>query len=208
MGLSWLSPKEEVIISSKQTLCMGNAICIYHKELDAVLETFRKCSPQLCGVHLPIDPKGRICVNIVTCVLFIIQDMQEGYMLCGPYGVHTSGIQRPHWCCDVNYNDLKNCDVHCKYLVASDTGFIARSNDDDLRKQWSQHKLEYAFEHIAFADPERGIFGATPVETMNGFWKGVIEKVTKLILDSLPASKKAAFDDLAITFHKSHRQTY
>jgi hypothetical protein len=87
-------------------------------------------------------------------------------------------------------------------------GFIARSNDDDLRKRWSQHKLENAFEHIAFANPERGILGATPVETMHVFWKGVIEKVTKLILDSLPASKKAAFDDLAIAFHKSHCQTY
>jgi hypothetical protein len=59
-----------------------------------------------------------------------------------------------------------------------------------------------------FADPERGIFGATPVETMHAFRKGVIEKVTKLVLESLPASKKAAFDDLAIAFHKSHRQTH
>ena len=47
-----------------------------------------------------------------------------------------------------------------------------------------------------------------PVETMHAFRKGVIEKVTKLVLDSLPASKKAAFDDLAIAFHKSHRQTH
>ncbi len=43
---------------------------------------------------------------------------------------------------------------------------------------------------------------------MHAFRKDVIKKVTKLILDSLPASKKAAFDDLAIAFHKSHRQTY
>ena len=85
---------------------------------------------------------------------------------------------------------------------------IARSEDDDTRKRWSQHKLDNAFAHIEFADPERGIFGATPVETMHAFRKGVIEKVTKLVLDSLPASKKAAFDDLAIAFHKSHRQTH
>jgi hypothetical protein len=187
---------------------MGDAIRNYHKELDGVLESFRKCSPQLRGVYLPIGPKGKICVDIVTCVLFIIQDMQEGDMLCGRYGVHTSGIQRSHRCCDVNYDDLKNCDVHCKYLVASDMDVIARSEDDDTRKRWSQHKLDNAFAHIEFADPERGIFGATPVETMHAFRKGVIEKVTKLVLDSLPASKKAAFDDLAIAFHKSHRQTH
>jgi hypothetical protein len=58
-----------------------------------------------------------------------------------------------------------------------------------------------------FADPECGIFGATPVETMHAFRKGVIEKVTKLVLESLPASKKAAFDNLTIALHKSHRQT-
>ena len=89
-------PKRKSSSAQKQTLRMGNAIRIYHKELDAVLESFWNCSPQLCGVHLPIGPKGRICVDIVTCVLFIIQDVQEGDMLCGRYGVHTSGIQRPH----------------------------------------------------------------------------------------------------------------
>ncbi len=105
----------------------------------------------------------------------------------------------------MNYDDLENCDVHCKYLVASDMDVIARSEDDETKKQWSQHTLDNAFAHIEFADPERGIFGATPVETMHAFRKGgVIAKVTKLVLESLPASKKAAFDDLVIAFHNSH----
>jgi hypothetical protein len=43
---------------------------------------------------------------------------------------------------------------------------------------------------------------------MHAFRKGVIEKVTNLVLDGFPASKKAAFDDLAIAFHKSHQQTH
>ena len=184
---------------------MCDAIQNYHEELNGVLELFWKCSPQLRVVYLPIGPKGKICVDIVTCVLFIIQDMQEeGDMLCGWYGVHTSGIQRAHHCCDMNYDDLKNCDVHCKYLVASDMDVIARSEDDETRKQWSQHKLDNAFVHIQFADPERGIFGATPLKTMHAFRKDVIEKATKLVLESLLASEKAAFDDLAIAFHKSH----
>jgi hypothetical protein len=81
---------------------------------------------------------------------------------------------------------------------------IVRKEDADTRKQWSQNKLDNAFAHIEFAGPERGNFGATSVETMHAFRKGVIEKVTKLVLESLPASKKAAFDDLAIAFHESH----
>ncbi len=207
-GYHGFLPKRKSSSAQRQTLRMGDAIRNYHKELDGVLESFCNCSPHLCGVYLPIGPKGRICVDIVTCVLFIIQYMQEGDMLCGRYGVHTSGIQRSHRCCDVNYNDLKNSDVHCNYLVASEMHVIARSNDDVTRKRWSQHKIENAFERIVFADPERGIFGATPVKTMHAFRKGVIEKVTKLVLESLPASKKAAFDDLAIAFYKSHRQTH
>jgi hypothetical protein len=94
MGHHGFLPKRKSSSAQKQTLCMGDAIQNYHKELDGALESFRKCSPQLRGVYLPIGPKGKICVNIVTCVLLIIQDMQEGDMLCGWYGVHTSGIQR------------------------------------------------------------------------------------------------------------------
>ena len=43
---------------------------------------------------------------------------------------------------------------------------------------------------------------------MHAFRKVVIENVTFLVLDNVPASKKAAFDNLAIAFHKSHRQTF
>jgi hypothetical protein len=96
MGVSWISAQEEVIISSKADTLMGDAIQNYHKELDGALESFWKCSPQLHGVYLPIGPKGKTCVKIVTFVLFIIQDMQEGDVLCGQYGVHTSGIQWSH----------------------------------------------------------------------------------------------------------------
>ena len=59
-----------------------------------------------------------------------------------------------------------------------------------------------------FAGPVHGIFGATPVETMHAFRKGMLEYVTYLVLKNVPPSKKAAFDNLAIVFHKSCRQTY
>ena len=61
---------------------------------------------------------------------------------------------------------------------------------------------------MPLADPERGIFGATPVETMHAYRKGIIEMVTFLVLDNVPASKKALLDNLAFKFHKSHRQTW
>ena len=57
------------------------------------------------------------------------------------------------------------------------------------------------------ADPDCGIYGTTPIETMHAFCKGIIEMVTFLILDYVPKSKLAALDVLAIRFHKSYRQT-
>jgi hypothetical protein len=56
--------------------------------------------------------------------------------------------------------------------------------------------------------PVRGIFGATPVKIMHAFCKGLIEHVTFLVLDNVPASRKEALDTLAVQFHQRHRQTY
>ena len=208
-GYHGFLPKKKASSAQNKVLRQGDNLRNYHKELHAVLDSFRKCGPSLRDVYLPIGPKGKMKVDIVTCVLFIVQDMQEGDMLCGRFGVHTSGIQRSHRCCDVNYENLRSSDVVCKYLVASEMDAIAmHPTDDETRQRWSQHKLDNAFTYIEFADPVRGIYGATPCETMHAVRKGTIEKVTKLVLDNIPPSKKAAFDDLAILFHKTHRQTH
>ncbi len=54
---------------------------------------------------------------------------------------------------------------------------IAKRSDVASRTQWSQHQLENAFNYIVFADPVRGIFGATPVETMHAFRKGAVTRI-------------------------------
>jgi hypothetical protein len=58
------------------------------------------------------------------------------------------------------------------------------------------------------ADPDRGIFGATPVETLHAFRKGLVEMVIQVVIDNVPPSKKAALDRLALHFHKTHRQSF
>jgi hypothetical protein len=45
-----------------------------------------------------------------------------------------------------------------------------------------QHKLDSASEHIAFADPECVIVGASPVETIHAFRKGVVVEKLKKVL--------------------------
>ena len=146
-------------------------------------------------------------MDVITCILFVIQDMQEGDMLCGRYGTHTSGTQRHSRACNVDYDNLDNHNVKCKYLLAADMAAIAKHPKAAIQKQWSQHKLNNVFDYVPLADPIRGIYGATPVETMHAFRKGMIEVVTFMVLDNVPQSKLAALDALAIRFHKSHRQT-
>ena len=61
---------------------------------------------------------------------------------------------------------------------------------------------------MQLADPVHGIFGATPVQTMHAFRKGMIEMETFLVLDNVPASQKALLDELAFKLHQSHCQTW
>ena len=71
-------------------------ICKYHKQLRKVLETsFTSAINRLvCDIILPQGSMKNICVDVVTCILFVLQDMQEGDMLRGRYGNHAKGIQR------------------------------------------------------------------------------------------------------------------
>ena len=158
------------------------------------MESFTTAGPRLRNVTLPMGPKGFIRVDIVTCILFVIQDMQEGDMLCGRFGPHTPQIQRHCRACTVNFEELDNPDAVCKFVLALDMAQIAYDADKNVRQRWSQHFLNNAFDYVPLADPVRGIFGATPVETMHALRKGIIEMVTFSVLDNVPASKKAQLD--------------
>jgi hypothetical protein len=207
-GYHGFLPKPKVSSAQNINQRQGDNIRRYHAQLSAVLNSYQLAGPQLRNVQLPLGPTGSMCVDIVTCILFIIQDMQEGDMLCGRFGPHTSLIQRQCRACDIGYFALNDPYIACRYLYSEPMHLIACSADTQLRQRWSQHHLDNAFHHVVFGDPTRGIFGATPVETMHGYQKGMIEVVTFMILDNIPPRQKAALDRLAVQFHKSHRQTH
>lgn len=201
-------PKPKVSSAQNAVQRQGDNIRNYHAQLGTVLETFRTANERLRNVRLPLGHTGSIVVDVVTCILFVIQDMQEGDQLCGRFGPHAARIQRQCRACDVSYEDLDNPQVNCHYLYSAPMHMIALETDDQQRARWSQHRLDNIFNKVPLADPLRGILGSTPVETMHAFRKGLIETVTFLVLENVPASKKAALDSLAINFHKNHRQTY
>ena len=81
-GYHGFLPKKK---KSKGDKDLGNNVRNYYAELREVLASYCKATPHLEGIVLPIGPTGKMKADIITCVLFIIQDMQEGDMLCGRY---------------------------------------------------------------------------------------------------------------------------
>jgi len=187
----------------------GDNLRNYHAELKVVLSSFKSSAQQLKNVVLPIGPgpNPQMIVNVIPCILCIIQDMQEGDMLCGRFGPHTPEIQRQCRACDINYDNLDNPNIICKRLYASTMHTIATNSTIDYRKRWSQHQLENAFIEMPLADPVYGIFGATPVDTMHAFRKGIIESTTCFIIDQLSIGQKTMLDQMAINFNYNHAQT-
>ena len=200
-------PKPKSSSAENNMKGQGDNLRNYHKQLNEVLQTFIHASDRLKSITLPIGPCGYITVDIVVCLLCVVQDIEEGDRLGGRFGPHQPTIQRQCRTCDINWDNLEDPFVTCHLLQASAMHEIAQSDNALLRQQWSQHKLFNAFIDVPIADPERGIFGAMPVETMHVFRKGMIEKVTFLVLDNVTTKTKATLDGLAIQYHKSHRQS-
>ena len=207
-GYHGFLPKRKESRAENEIKLQGDNLRRYHAELDVVLSTFKTANQRLTNIQLPLGPQGQIVVDIVTCVLFVIQDIQEGDQLCGRFGPHSSKIRRQCRACDVNYDNLNNPNVLCNFLKADTMHEMALQGTDDERKRWSQHKLNNVFFRIPMADPVFGIMGSTPTETMHAFRKGMIEKVTLLVFEKLTAGQKAKLDGLAVDFHKKHPQTY
>ena len=84
-GYHGFLPKSKDSSAQNNTKSQGNNVRDYHAQLYKVLESFTSAGPPLCNVTLPIGPTDSMCVDIVTCILCAIQDMQEGDMLCGRF---------------------------------------------------------------------------------------------------------------------------
>jgi hypothetical protein len=115
----------------------GNNVRNFHAQFYKVLQSLTTARPQLTNVAQPTGPNGMTQVDVIACILFVIQDKQKGDMLCSCYDTHGSGIQHHSRACDVDHSILNNPDVNCSFLVANQVASIARNPDLALRKCWS-----------------------------------------------------------------------
>ncbi len=202
-------PKRKTSTAQNHTQLQGDNIWNYHAQLSQVLHSFRTSKSRLRRVTLPMGPTGVIVVDFVPCILYVIHDMQEGDMLCGSYGPHTPQIQRQSRSCNVDYKGLACHNRMCKYLYADPMHSIAQSDDLAIQQSWSQHGLDNAFQHVEMADPDRGIFGATPVETLHSNFDKHSLEISKVPLvdahcglhESIPCAPKFLFLSTRIIAH-------
>jgi hypothetical protein len=129
-GYHGFLPKAKLSSAQNQTsMKQGDNVRNYHAQLYAVLHSMTIAGPHLTNVSSPIGPNGIMQVDVITCILYVIQDMQEGDMLCGRYGSHGTGIQRHCRACDVNHEHLDNSKVLCSFLEAHAIADIAQNPD-------------------------------------------------------------------------------
>ena len=185
----------------------GDRVRLYHKQLDIVMETFATCEQRLKGIDLPIGPNGSIKVDIICPLMFVITDNEEADKLAGRFESHTSGVQRRCRSCDVKNDELDNPDVICQRYDWEFLDKVAQSDDKELRQRYSQKQVDNAFNRIHMALPLYGIVGSTPPDNVHVVGQGQAPLFMKQIRTNMPPKACAEFDQMAIRFHKSHRQS-
>ena len=71
----------------------------------------------------------------------------------------------------------------------------------------SQHHCQNVFANIEIGDPLYKIFGSLPTDPMHSVRKGIMARAMSLIFDCMMPAQKYKLDELAQTFHKTHRQS-
>jgi hypothetical protein len=70
----------------------------------------------------------------------------------------------------------------------------------------SQHSHTSALELVDFGSNTLGICGATPTDLMHAFLEGVLKYLLRLVIESIPESKKSQIDILDICLVTSEIQ--
>ena len=91
-----------------------------------MLDSFTTARSQLRNVLLPIGQNGSMQVDVITCILFVIQDMQEGDQLCGRFGPHTPNIACHCQACNIKYEYLDLPNAQCRFVLVEYMARIAQ----------------------------------------------------------------------------------
>ena len=163
------------ITAKKKMIKPGDTMRMYHKQLTAILQSYKKSEYTLKNVQLPFTKDGqKQYFDIVCPILYIIADTEGADKICGRYGSHRLEVSRQCRMCDVDGENLDNENYSCTYLKFCDMHHIALNGTDEERKQYSIHQVANAFHNITFGLKEYGILHSTPHDILHVVRKCIV----------------------------------
>ena len=185
----------------------GDTVRIHHMQLRKLFETLATASERLKNIWIP-SANGLVCVDVICPLLFIIADNEEADKLSGRYGSHQKGIQRRCRSCNVPNTELANPEFVCQRHPWAVLDAVAKSDNPDLHKEYSQHRLDSVFNYVPLSDPVYGINSMMPPDALHNVRLGVAKRFVKVLCKNLTDKQKSSLDDIAVRFHRSHRQSH
>ncbi|MCK7501241.1 MAG: hypothetical protein MZW92_72360 [Comamonadaceae bacterium] len=199
------------IYEAQQTKLNGAAKARnYHAQLQAMLQGLQRVQT---GVDSRLQNVEIYCfgkclrVDVLCPILFIAADTPAADKLCGHFSSYGKGVKRVTCSCNVPFDKMDDPDFCCSPVTWNDMHTIATSGTEQECTLVSQHHCHNVFANIEIGDPVYKIFGSLPTDPMHSVRKGIMSRAMSLIFDCMSPAQKYQLDQLAQTFHKTHRQS-
>lgn len=161
----------------------------YQYMLEIILESYKKA--QQNSIAWQLNVRGTLQkVSFLIPTLFIIGDTDGHDKLCGKFAMRNANVKRLCRYCDCPFeftddpfykHNLNNADIIAKK--------ITQGKNEDLQKM-AFHCVRNAWVDVHFCDVERGIFGATPAESMHCLQQGLYQYIITRLFEQKKVLKK------------------
>lgn len=198
-------------LRSKHTKLDGGAKARnYHAQLQAMLQGLQRVQT---GVDSRLQNVEIYCfgrclrVDVLCPILFIAPDTPAADKLCGHFSSYGKGVKCVTCSCNVPFSKMDDPKFVCTPVTWNDMHRIAISGSAQECTAVSQHHCQNVFSNMEIGDPMYKIFGSLPTDPMHSVCKGIMAHAMSLIFDCMMPAQKYKLDELAQTFHKTHRQS-
>lgn len=181
------------------------AVDVYHQQLSKILTQLKMIQHRGLKTQLKLgDTTKEVILRIP--IAFIICDCLGAENLCCKYTNRNEGVMNLSRYCIVNPDDASDPHHVCKPITAQMVQDLVNAKDIGQLDSMSHHCVPNAFHSVSFGGNPGGIHSSTPWDSLHGLLNGLMPYCQKIILDMVPGSTKALFDDIAIAISRDCRQ--
>jgi hypothetical protein len=178
----------------------------FYRIMDVILQGLKSAQDgedcRLKGAPVKLGGKW-LEVDIVSPLLFVINDGKQGDQFCGCVNGHHSNTRRHHRSCDCVYEDLSNANVQCKFLTTLEVNNICAHGSEEELQQWSIYKVDNVFNRVQMGNNPHGIFMCAVIDVMHTIQHGVIMYALDSLKNNLSVATLAKIDCMAMNFDKT-----